>query len=105
VQVLGTFGNLSLVVSGGGSAAGASKGNPKIAPAPASAEVLRKSRRLQPLRFWILDFGFSIIGSELKLIGAISLLINFSFPIRVSFPNPKSKIENPKFALSLTPHG
>ncbi len=48
--------SLILVVSGGGSAASELACNPSRAPVPASAAVLRNSRRLQPSRFWILDF-------------------------------------------------
>jgi len=85
--------NLIRVVSSGVSAAIDSDRNPQRAPAPAAAIVLRKSRRLKPSRFAILDpsaslrtgFGFLIVGSKPRLIGVILLVMDFSYSHSLCF--------------------
>jgi hypothetical protein len=84
--MLGPWTSLILFVSSGGSAAIASDRNFSRDPAPASAAALRNSLRLQSSRFWILDFGFSIIGSKLNPTGVVSLLIDFFLPDLYFFP-------------------
>jgi len=57
-----------------------------------------------PIQFWILDFGFSIIGSKSKLIQTFLLIDLLSVSVRIFVPNPKSKSgpadENPKSAYA-----
>jgi hypothetical protein len=81
IQMPGIWINRILAVSRCGSAASAPECNPQKALLPARAAVLRKSHRLQPLRFWILDFRFSIVGSKPNLIRAVFLLIDLSLSL------------------------
>lgn len=97
----GLCANLSLVVSSGGSAACEWDCKPQIDPAPASAALLRNSRRVQPRRFSTLvcraAFRFSTVGSKPKPICAVFLLMVYFTPaISGPFPNPKSKIGKSK---------